>query len=373
MKKLPLLITPILFLTLCMMSCTQEELRTTLNCEADTTINPVITDLTCDEDVSLELIARWTIPVGTVTVSRQDDILSVEYITTSDRVMTSSSLYVGPCEGIPFDENCEPRLENFPFQEIHDPAVTNHKYEVLITGQEDCFCLVAQATTELPVDGGQLIYSSFGVGGNDLPGNQWGDFAIICSEDCAEDTTSVIIGGEDPCFTNEGDFRTQTQGGWGTTPSGNNPGVYLHEHFDNAFPDGLKMGCNYTLTLTSPEAVTQFLPQGGTPVLLGMNYVDPINASLSVLAGNLTAVMLAVGFDNYDPDFGASESFLGDLILTDGAFEGWTVSALVEEANLSIGGCSGDYSYSSLNDALAGISQTFVDGENSTGFLACPE
>src|SRR4029079_4504484 len=31
-------------------------------------------------------------------------------------------------------------------------------------------------------------------------------------------------------------FRTQTQGGWGTDPTGNNPGVYLHANFAAAFP-----------------------------------------------------------------------------------------------------------------------------------------
>src|SRR5215510_9913562 len=40
-----------------------------------------------------------------------------------------------------------------------------------------------------------------------------------------------------------GQFRTQTQGGWGAPPAGNNPGAYLHAHFATAFPTGLTIGC----------------------------------------------------------------------------------------------------------------------------------
>src|SRR5205085_783181 len=62
-----------------------------------------------------------------------------------------------------------------------------------------------------------------------------------------------------------GQLRTQTPGGWGAKPAGNNPGTYLYAHFAAAFPSGLTVGVtpNYNIKLTSPQAVTNFLPSGG--------------------------------------------------------------------------------------------------------------
>ena len=59
-------------------------------------------------------------------------------------------------------------------------------------------------------------------------------------------------------------FTTYTQGGWGSTPNGNNPGMYLQNNFSSVFPNGLTIGCNNKIKLTSSMAVKSFLPQGTT-------------------------------------------------------------------------------------------------------------
>ena len=90
------------------------------------------------------------------------------------------------------------------------------------------------------------------------------------------------------------------------------------------------------------------------------------------MAGNLLAVELALVFDQYDPDFGASSGYLGDLVINQGDFQGWTVSDIVALANDAFGGCNTNYSLSSINDALSSISNNFVDGTSNQGFLDCP-
>ena len=124
--------------------------------------------------------------------------------------------------------------------------------------------------------------------------------------------------------------------------------------------------------MNSAQAVTDFLPQGGGPLALTTVYVDPTSPLISTLAGNLLAVSLALGFDAYDPSFGLSSGYLGDLIITSGTFSGWTLTSLVNEANLALGGCSSAYGLSELNDALSSASSSFTDGDTSSGFLACP-
>ena len=177
------------------------------------------------------------------------------------------------------------------------------------------------------------------------------EFSIDCKKDCA--------------------FRTQTQGGWGAPPNGNNPGAFLHANFAGAFQSGLTIGCNNTLTLTSAQAVTNFLPAGGQPNMLPSGaLVNPVNYN-NTLAGQLVAATISVRFDAQYPDFGASETLLGDAYISSGTFMGWTVNALLAEANNYIGGCGSMYSKSQLNAALTAINENYVDGVADNGFLSC--
>ena len=107
-------------------------------------------------------------------------------------------------------------------------------------------------------------------------------------------------------------------------------------------------------------------------MVLSDSYVNPTDPLISTLAGNLLAVQLALDFDAYDPNFGASSGYLGDLVISQGDFQGWTVTELVALANDALGGCNTTYSLSAINDTLASISSTFTDGMINSGFLDCP-
>ncbi len=180
-------------------------------------------------------------------------------------------------------------------------------------------------------------------------------------------------GTTDPCLISC-QLRTQTQGGWGQSPSGNNPGSYLAANFGNAFPDGVTIGnahCgdNTSFTFTSAEQIRAFLPAGGTPATLKDN-------SSSVFAGQVLALSLSVGFDTYDPHFGPSDYSLKDAVLTSGLFKGYTVAEVLAEANRALSGCSPtngypSYTLSQLSDVVASINESNVDGTRNTGLLMC--
>lgn len=182
-------------------------------------------------------------------------------------------------------------------------------------------------------------------------------------------------GGEDDKEEDKEDvcqFRTQTQGGWGAPPNGNNPGAYLHANFSSAFPSGLTIGCNRTLTLTTAQAVTNFLPSGTTPKMLASPaLVNPGQTYKNVLAGQLVALTLSVGFDHYDSNFGLSTGNLADAIIGTGTFQGWTVQQLLDEANNFIGNCGSAYTAAQLNNALDMVNNNYVDGTADLGNLYC--
>lgn len=167
-------------------------------------------------------------------------------------------------------------------------------------------------------------------------------------------------------------FKTFTIGGWGTQCNGNNPGCYRDANFAAAFPNGLTIGCNNTLTLTSSAAVLAFLPSGSTPSALPSGaLVDPAQNYSNVLAAQLVGVTLAVGFDNYDPNFASNTGSLGNLTIANGTFAGMSVNDFLAEANRAIGGCVSIYSISDLNDAATAINENFDNGTVDNGYLIC--
>lgn len=176
-------------------------------------------------------------------------------------------------------------------------------------------------------------------------------------------------------------FRTQTIGGWGAEPSGNNPGSYLHDHFDQAFMEGLVVGSgDLTVTFTSAQAITDYLPAGSTPSKLKKSYMDPSTNQLkNVLVSQTVALTLSVTFSDSAADFDGTSYRLGDLAIAYGTFEGKTVREMLDIANAALAG-EGDYSLSEVNEAITAINENFVDGDvyDAEGmvvigdFLECP-
>jgi len=170
------------------------------------------------------------------------------------------------------------------------------------------------------------------------------------------------------------DLKTFTQGGWGSTPHGNNPGSYLHKNFASAFPNGLVLGCKegFSIKLTSAQAVTDFLPCGGKAAVLTQNYTNPTTIK-NVLAGQLAAISLSVGFDKYDANFAGSPLSLELLLINQGPFAGMTIEAVLIEANKALGGCPTTYSLSDLVSVLSGLNENFLEGNTNNGLVDCQE
>ncbi|OQP56728.1 hypothetical protein [Niastella populi] len=171
-----------------------------------------------------------------------------------------------------------------------------------------------------------------------------------------------------------GQHRTQTQGGWGAKPSGNNPGAYLHANFDAAFGE-LTVGCapeNYYIRLTSAQAVTDLLPTGGKAAALTAITTDPASVK-SVLVGQIVALKLSVGFDYNDPNFGESSVPLGKMIIGSGVFKGYAVVDFLNIAEQVLGGCNTAFTPAQVNETASAINENNVDGKTDNGFLVCPD
>ncbi len=170
----------------------------------------------------------------------------------------------------------------------------------------------------------------------------------------------------------DGDYRTQTIGGWGATPSGNNPGVFLHENFDAVFPTGIEIGSgDNTILFTNAQAITDYLPGTGTPRKIKDSYIDPTKREVNnTFISQILALTISLGFDAAIADFAEPSGYLGDLILSEGALAGKSVSQVLDLANRALSGSKTGYSISELNEALSIINENYVDGEINNGFLS---
>jgi hypothetical protein len=308
----------------------------------------------CNEKISLPLMVDEDSPLQGPTAGRIEWVVEpgsihIDFFTEETWYLTHASAWIGRCE------ESYPDPADFPLQQAFAVADDVHSFsmDVPITDGGGCRCLILRVEVA-------SWFSKYG----DEPSLAFYEYEFL-QEYC-------------PCEQAVRDdklLRTQTQGGWGSPPHGNNPGAYLQANFAAAFPEGLVVGCTHTLTLTTAEAVRNFLPQGGKPAPLSTNYVDPArspratNNLRNVLAGQVVALTLSIGFDAWDENFGETSTKLRNAVVTEGIFQGWTVAQVLAEAEKVLGGCSSPYSASQLNEVLSAINESFIDGKTSTGFL----
>ncbi|MCK9209619.1 MAG: choice-of-anchor A family protein [Ignavibacteriaceae bacterium] len=166
-------------------------------------------------------------------------------------------------------------------------------------------------------------------------------------------------------------FTTFTQGGWGS-PSNSTPGGIRDQYFSQVFPAGLIIGSgSKTITLTSAQAVENFLPQGSIPSALTQSYVDPTDKNITVFAGQAAALTMNIFYD-LNGAIGSNSTNLSDLVIVPGTFSGKTVSELLTLVNNALGGVNTNFSLSELNDAATLINENFDNGTVDKGYLTCP-
>jgi hypothetical protein len=301
------------------------------------------TGINCGETQVLPLMAN-SLVVGSVEITVDQTNITLHYdLTGLEWFLYDFRVFAGHCDSIPAFSDY-PYFESFP----QSPEVREFTLVIPLADLPECGCIdeiVTVARYNPTTSQLELLTTTLN--------------KEYCSCDEPDDEN----------------LRTQTPGGWGAPPEGNNPGAYLHANFDDAFPAGLVVGCTHTITFTTAQAITDGLPQGGEPSALTKSYVDPNNKPKdpnnpkNTLASHVVALKLSVTFDAWDEDFGESSTQLANAVVTSGDFMGWTVAQVLAEAEKVLGGCASSHTASQMTTVLTAINESFVDGTTNTGFL----
>jgi len=131
--------------------------------------------------------------------------------------------------------------------------------------------------------------------------------------------------------------------------------VLLHSAFGDLFPNGVLIGDinGFYFLFTSADAVTAFLPSGGTPSALTSSATNPDRSHDSmVLAAQILALTLNI----------ATNDGIGNLVIsgTGTLLDGMIVNQLLALANTVLGGgpLPGGLTYSGLNDVITAINES---------------
>lgn len=175
---------------------------------------------------------------------------------------------------------------------------------------------------------------------------------IGCKVTCTSSCSTTIVGRQD--------FRTFTQGGWGSKPNGGNPGALLKANFCKVYPIGyVSIGGAYRLKFTGAWAIQNFLPQGGKAAVLKCSATNPSSSTAGVFAGQVLALKLNVDFSNA----GVTCPGLGNVRLTSGPLSGRTIAQVLDLAQRVLGGetwaLPWGMTISQLNDVVDGINNRY--------------
>jgi hypothetical protein len=236
--------------------------------------------------------------------------------------------------------------------------------------QVDCgkcyatFCYTPKATDNC---GGCVTVTVSPPSGTHLAAGTTTTITVTATDSAGNTTTktfTVTVGACPPTQT------TYTQGGWGASPAGNNPGTILWKYFSSVYPSGLTVGGTYTVKFTSASAITNALPLTGTPAVLTKSCTNPTSGNTfesQVIALKLNVDFSAKGY------LLINQGSLGNMKVVSGKLAGYTVSQVLALCNKVLGGTTSalpsGVSVSDLTDICGAINGNFDNGTVNNGYL----
>jgi hypothetical protein len=169
------------------------------------------------------------------------------------------------------------------------------------------------------------------------------------------------------CRWHNGDLTTYVQASWGTGPAS----TLLLNNFYTVYASALDLfvigdTSKYTVAFDSPQALSSYLPQTGSPGVLTASLLDPTISAAGSFGGNIAALKLNIDFaDAGDLPAGSGLKF-GDLTIcgltSDTDLNGQTVRQFLDTGNTALGGGAHTDSISDLDAIGTELNVSFAAG-----------
>jgi len=173
------------------------------------------------------------------------------------------------------------------------------------------------------------------------------------------------------CGWKTGDIVSWGQSDWGDDPATNPAAANLESNFGVVYPfSAVEVGISgvtgFSMIFTSSTAILRYLPQGGAPLPLNADLLDPSSSASGASGGAVLAMRLDIDFA--DRGFLPNNSGLqfGDLRvcnLPQTSLNGMTIRELMAFLNTALGGGStGGFTYDELYAVAENASSAFTNG-----------
>jgi len=135
--------------------------------------------------VNADLFGGQTIPVGTLSITNDENNLYVTYSTHDAWFITQTHLYVGALENMPVNKSNTPIPGQFPNKTTHSDGTTIFMYTIPWASLPDCYIIAAHASV-VKIENGSVVQTetAWSDGTAFENTNRWGSYTNYCTQHC---------------------------------------------------------------------------------------------------------------------------------------------------------------------------------------------
>lgn len=294
--------------------------------------------------------------LGILEIFNDSASLYLSYSPPTGAIVTAFQLYYGDPLALPRGVDHEVDPSQFP---LHSTGLQENSERTLYLDWGDMpSCITVAAYFELQQNGKAVT----GIAGWTPDVN-----APVGVTYCRKSCNVAVL----KCSLGDGMVLPQTlpQDQWASAAA-TEPQELLRSNFKRIFPQGISLGCNERLNYPTVDLAFAAMPSRGPALPLAPKADAPASDG-NMLAGELLSLTLMSRLDEVILVFTPHSPPLKRLVVSTGAFEGWSVDEVIQEANIVLGGCTTNFSADQIYQVVREINLAFAAGGNNQ-FLRCP-
>jgi hypothetical protein len=292
--------------------------------------------------------------MGLLQIFNDSANLYISYAPPTGATLVSFQLFYGEQQKLPLkaDQTADPAHFPLRFEQLNETT----ERTISISLEDMPSCIAVAGHIEI-IQNGEVLVGDIGW----TPGVPLPTGLKYCKRRCNVAALQCSLG-QDQVLP-----QTVSQDQW-LTAEADKPAQLLRNHFKRIFPTGISLGCNDHVEYGTADAALAAMPSTGAALPLSASAMGPEG---NRLAGELLSLTLMAHLDEVILEFTPHSAPLKHLVVSTGAFEGWSVEEVLAEANIVLGGCTTNFSADQIYQVVREINMAFATN-GTPAFLRCP-